>query len=98
MLAKPEQYKGISFVRISSLPGDQKIKIKESYNRELIVKILKENSMINDCIIYEDYLKWYHSCVEPVQSSDSRIASSNGLKPSGLKIAKAKEHFIQLKN
>lgn len=59
MLAEPEHYKGIIYVRISTLPGDQKIKIRESYNREAIVKILKDNALMNDCILYTEYLMWY---------------------------------------
>jgi hypothetical protein len=59
MLAEPEHYKGIDFVRLSTLPGEQKSKIRESYHREGIVKIIKDNSLINDCIIYSDYVNWY---------------------------------------
>jgi hypothetical protein len=59
MQAEPEHYKGIIYVRISALPGEQKHKIRESYNRESIVKILKDNALINDCILYDDYLMWY---------------------------------------
>jgi hypothetical protein len=59
MLVEPENFKGISFVRISSLPAEQKVKIRESFDRELIVKILRDNSLINDCIVYTDYLNWY---------------------------------------
>jgi hypothetical protein len=59
MLAEPEHYKGIIYVRISALPGEQKNRIRESYNQESIVKILKDNALINDCILYDDYLTWY---------------------------------------
>lgn len=61
MLAKPEQYKGISFVRISSLPVDQRAKIRHSYKPEAIVKILKDDILLNDCIIYNDYVQWYNA-------------------------------------
>ena len=59
MLVEPEHYKGISFVRISMLPIEQRAKIKESFSRELIVKILRDNTLINDCIVYDDYVSWY---------------------------------------
>lgn len=59
MLIEPEHYKGISFVRISMLPAEQKSKIRESFSRELIVKILLDNTLINDCIVYDDYVSWY---------------------------------------
>jgi len=59
MLIEPEHYKGILFVRISSLPGEQKRVIRENYSRESIVKILKDNLLLSDCILYDDYVKWY---------------------------------------
>lgn len=59
MLVDPEHYKGISFVRISMLPTEQRIKIRESFSRELIVKILRDNTLINDCIVYDDYVSWF---------------------------------------
>lgn len=59
MLVEPEHYKGISFVRISMLPAEQRSKIRESFNRELIVKILRDNALINDCIVYDDYVSWF---------------------------------------
>jgi len=71
MLAEPEHYKGILYVRLSSLPGEQKTKLREAYSRESIIKILKDDSLINDCILYTDYLGWYHqynSSTEPFQN------------------------------
>jgi hypothetical protein len=59
MLVEPEHYKGISFVRISMLPAEQRIKIRETFSRELIVKILRDNTLINDCIVYDDYVSWF---------------------------------------
>jgi hypothetical protein len=59
MLVDPEHYKGISFVRISMLPAEQRAKIRESFGRELIVKILRDNALINDCIVYDDYVSWF---------------------------------------
>jgi hypothetical protein len=59
MLAEPEHYKGILYIRISALPGEQKNSIRSTYNRDSIIKILKEDALINDCILYDDYLNWY---------------------------------------
>jgi hypothetical protein len=59
MLVDPEHYKGISFVRISMLPAEQRAKIRESFSRELIVKIIRDNALINDCIVYDDYVSWF---------------------------------------
>ncbi|MCE2994456.1 MAG: hypothetical protein ACK5RG_03190 [Cyclobacteriaceae bacterium] len=58
MRATSEIYKGIEFVRISSLPEDQKSAIWNSFDREKIIKILKTDALMNDCILYRDYLDW----------------------------------------
>ncbi len=58
MRATSEIYKGIEFVRISSLPEDQKVAIWSSFDREKIIKILKVDALMNDCILYRDYLDW----------------------------------------
>jgi hypothetical protein len=61
MLTKPEHYKGIFYIRISALPTEEKFRIRESFDKSRIVKILKENSLINDCILYPDYVAWFKS-------------------------------------
>lgn len=64
MLVKPELYKGISYVRISSLPGWQKSILGESMYRDRVIKIIKENSLLHDCIVYHDYVEWYNQFVD----------------------------------
>ena len=58
MKVVPEIYKGIEFVRISALPDDQKQLIKSTLPSDKIIKILKENVLLNDCIQYHDYMQW----------------------------------------
>ena len=53
-----ENFKGIEFVRISSLPEDQKEKIWQSFQQDKIIKIVKDQALLNDCILYQDYLSW----------------------------------------
>lgn len=58
MGAKIEQYKGIEFVRISSMPREQQLKVWESFDREKIIKIVTQESLMNDCIQYSDFASW----------------------------------------
>jgi hypothetical protein len=53
-----ENYKGIEFVRISSLPENQKNLFWRSFDKNKIIKILKSDSLLNDCIQYHDYTEW----------------------------------------
>ena len=59
MRTQSENYKGIEFVRISTLPEDQKQLIWTSLKRDKIIKILKSDCLLNDCIQVRDYEAWY---------------------------------------
>lgn len=58
MRALPENFKGIEFVRISALPKDQQEKVWSSLERDKVIKILKDKALMNDCILYNDYVSW----------------------------------------
>ena len=58
MKTQAENFKGIEFVRISTLPEDQKEKIWQSFQQDKIIKIVKDKALMNDCILYQDYLSW----------------------------------------
>lgn len=53
-----ERYKGIEFVRISSLPKEQQNQVWASFEREKIIKIVRDQSLLNDCILYDDFAAW----------------------------------------
>jgi hypothetical protein len=60
MRVDSEIYKGIEFVRIFSLPPQQKEMIWQTLGQDKIIKILKEDTLLHDCVQYSDYLTWYH--------------------------------------
>jgi hypothetical protein len=53
-----ERFKGIEFVRISSLPKEQQQRVWESFERDKIIKIVRDQSLMNDCILYNDFTAW----------------------------------------
>jgi len=61
MRAVAENYKGIEYIRISSLPSDQKKSIYQSLNQKLIINILKQDAILNDCLQYRHYIIWYEN-------------------------------------
>ncbi len=61
MKVSSENYKGIEYIRISSLPADQKKNIYNSLNHKLIINILKDNFLLNDCLQYQHYITWYEN-------------------------------------
>jgi hypothetical protein len=58
---RPEVYKGISYIRLSNLPNDQRQVIAETRIRK--IKIKTESSILHDCVQYHDYENWYESNV-----------------------------------
>jgi hypothetical protein len=57
-MTEREIYKGIEFVRISKLPEDQSEYINASFPKEKIIKILRDEVILRDCIQYHDYQEW----------------------------------------
>lgn len=53
-----EQYKGIEFVRISSLPKEEQQQVWQSFERNKIIKIVRDKALLNDCILYHDFTAW----------------------------------------
>ena len=58
MKVEAEIYKGIEFIRISSLPETQKEHLLQSFDKHKIIKILKSDSLLSDCILLQDYTEW----------------------------------------
>jgi len=73
-----ENFKGIEFVRISAMPKDQQAKVWESFERDKIFKIITDQSLLNDCILYNDYAAWEALQDGPVSSN---AGNSIPLKP-----------------
>jgi len=73
-----EHFKGIEFVRISAMPKDQQARLWESFERDKIFKIITDQSLLNDCILYNDYAAWEALQDRPVSS---KTGNSIPLKP-----------------
>ena len=77
MKVAAENYKGIKYVRISSLPTEQKSNIWKTINHNLVIKILMGDSLLNDCLQYEHYLAWYENAyVADLKSKSIEISSA----------------------
>jgi len=60
-MVKQKVYKGIEFVRVSELPEAERDLFKSTINRDLIIKILMDETVLRDCIQYKDYASWYEN-------------------------------------
>ncbi len=54
-----ENFKGIEFIRISKLPEEQKKQITQSLPSDQIIKILRENELLVDCVQFKHYQQWF---------------------------------------
>jgi len=61
MRARSENYRGIEYVQISSLPVEQQKTIYKSLNHNLIINILRGDALLNDCLQYQHYDAWYEN-------------------------------------
>lgn len=68
-MIKKEVYKGIEFVRMSKLPEEQAVQIKE-WGRSRRITILTDAETWRDCIQYKDYKDWYENLYRPVSQID----------------------------
>jgi hypothetical protein len=57
----PELYRGIEYIRISSLSKEQKEMIWSSFPQDKIIKIARDKAVLNDCILYHDFMAWSSS-------------------------------------
>src|ERR1044071_8760128 len=75
---KPEVDKGISFVRLSNLPKDQKQVISQTKIQKINIKT--DSSVLTDCVQYLDYEKWYESIrVDQHVENISLLGDATGL-------------------
>lgn len=72
MKAEVEIYKGIEYIQVSSLPRDQKDEILKSLSDRLIIKILKNDTLLKDCIQYQHYDFWYESIFSKIKVQEKQ--------------------------
>ena len=53
-------YRGIEFVQLSDLPNEQTLALEEwAKGRDVLVKILINNKIQQDCMLYSRYSEWF---------------------------------------
>jgi hypothetical protein len=55
-----KSFRGIEFIQLSELPFDQSTAFKDwAKGRDVLIKILINNKILDDCILYSRYLEWF---------------------------------------
>lgn len=58
MKVAAERYRGIEYVRISSLPEEERQIFWRTFDQQKVIKILKADALLNDCVLMKDFLVW----------------------------------------
>ena len=69
-------YKGIEYVQVNALPPDQKDKLLQTINHDLFIKILVDEKLIGNCLLFKDYEIWFENIYNPQASSNERLDKS----------------------
>lgn len=59
-------FKGIEYVQLNQLPEEQRERILETINRNLIIKIMIDGKIVGNCLQFKDYEVWYENVFQPV--------------------------------
>ena len=65
MMIDSKIYKGIEYIQLNELPQTQREKIAETLNKELLIKIMVNGSIIDNCLQFKDYAYWYNTVYRP---------------------------------
>ncbi|MEM9856809.1 MAG: hypothetical protein AAF843_05620 [Bacteroidota bacterium] len=69
-MQKAKVYKGIHYIRVRDLPEAEQIHIKNIDSTDLVIKILTDSKLMDDCITYDDYSNWYQNIYTQVSPAD----------------------------
>ena len=68
-------YKGIEYVQLSALPVAQAESLRPTLDERTLIKILMDDVILHDCVLYSAYEKWFASyskeVKEPVMSQST---------------------------
>ena len=70
MMVKSKVYKGIEYIQLSELPGEQRELLTNTLNKSLVIKILVSGKILTDCIQFRDYLTWYEGIYKVQRIAD----------------------------
>jgi len=83
-------YKGIEYIQANALPPDQKEKLLQTINHDLFIKILVDEKLIGNCLLYKDYEIWFENVYAPQRGGIERSGNRNVESPA-VQIERAKK-------
>ena len=62
-------YKGIEFVQLKALPAAQAESLKQTLDERTLIKILIDDVILSDCVLYSAYENWFANYTKEVKES-----------------------------
>ena len=62
-------YKGIEFVQLRALPAAQAASLMRTLDERTLIKILIDDVILSDCVLYNAYERWFASYSEEVKEA-----------------------------
>lgn len=59
-------YKGIEYIQLSALSATQAESLNQTLNERTLIKILVDDTILSDCVLYSAYEKWFFTYAEEV--------------------------------
>jgi hypothetical protein len=71
-----KSYKGIDYVRLSTLPPNEAELLKKNLTSRSLIKIMIYDEIIDDCVLYGEYEAWLKNYQpEPVEKSSAALTN-----------------------
>jgi len=70
-------YKGIEYIQVNALPQDQKERLLQTINHDLLIKILVDEKLIANCLLFKDYEIWFDNIYKPQTKTNEQPGKSS---------------------
>ena len=60
-------FKGIEYVQLGALPVAQAESLRQTLNDRTLIKILMDDVILDDCVLYSAYEKWFANNIKEVK-------------------------------
>jgi len=80
-------YKGIEYVQVGALPLNQKERLLQTINRDLLIKILVDGKLVSECLQFKDYEIWFENIYK---------AETKAVKPKNSNTEKEEESLVRI--
>jgi hypothetical protein len=83
-------YKGIEYIQLNALPPDQKERLLQTINHDLFIKILVDEKLIGNCLLFKDYEIWFENVYKP-QAQDTERSGHSNIESPAVQVERAKK-------